>query len=216
MYYQNSVIRSWVKGGAPAEKLLLGFPVHARSFTLSTAATEPGSPVSGPAGPGPYTQELGAWSYYEVNGLLLLCCFSDVIRVSQQLLFLLQTCSFLEGTSIHWIEGQDVVYAIKGNQWVGFDNQRSYDAKVGPSLWKLDRTSATVALILRPLLGRQVAFLKNRRLGGAAVWTLDMDDFSGQFCGQGKYPLISHLKDKLSPGETCPFCHSSKNQIQPF
>ncbi|KAM7423385.1 hypothetical protein PAMA_011106 [Pampus argenteus] len=25
-----------------------------------------------------------------------------------------------------------------------------------------------------------------------------MDDFSGQFCEQGKYPLISHLKRKLS------------------
>lgn len=34
------------------------------------------------------------------------------------------------------------------------------------------------------------------------MWTLDMDDFSGQFCGQGKYPLISHLKHKLSEGET--------------
>lgn len=48
----------------------------------------------------------------------------------------------------------------------------------------------------------QVDYLKSRHLGGAAVWTLDMDDFSGQFCGQGKYPFISHLKHKLSEGET--------------
>uniref|UniRef100_A0A3B5JZE1 Chitinase, acidic.1 n=1 Tax=Takifugu rubripes TaxID=31033 RepID=A0A3B5JZE1_TAKRU len=133
--YQDYVIRSWIKGGTPAGKLLLGFPVHARSFTLLA----PGLTTSG------------------------IC-------------FLLQTCSFLEGTSVHWIKAQKVVYAVKGNQWVGFDNQRSYDAKV--------------------------TFLKSRQLGGAAVWTLDMDDFSGQFCGQGKYPLISHLKDKLSQGET--------------
>ncbi len=44
-------------------------------------------------------------------------------------------------------------------------------------------------------------YLKSRQLGGAAVWTLDMDDFSGQFCEQGKYPLVSHLKHKLSEGE---------------
>lgn len=52
----------------------------------------------------------------------------------------------------------------------------------------------------------QVDYLKSRHLGGAAVWTLDMDDFSGQFCGQGKYPLISHLKHKLSEGETSGLC----------
>ena len=33
------------------------------------------------------------------------------------------------------------------------------------------------------------------------MWTLDMDDYSGQFCEQGQYPLISHLKHKLSEGE---------------
>lgn len=95
-----------------------------------------------------------------------------------------------------------MVYAAKGNQWVGFDNQRSYDAKVRSSLWNLDQISLPVTLTLCPLIGGQVAFLNSRQLGGAAVWTLDMDDFSGQFCGQGSYPLISHLKVKLSPGET--------------
>lgn len=36
-------------------------------------------------------------------------------------------------------------------------------------------------------------------LGGAHVWTLDMDDFSGSFCWTGSYPLINHLR--LSMGE---------------
>lgn len=50
--------------------------------------------------------------------------------------------------------------------------------------------------------GWQVDYLRSRRLGGAAVWTLDMDDFSGRFCGHGKYPLISHLRQRLSQGGT--------------
>ncbi|XP_076595655.1 chitinase-3-like protein 1 [Chaetodon auriga] len=178
LYSENStnidyVIHYWMERGAPAEKLLLGCPIHARSFTLSTTASGLGAPVSGPACPGPYTQQIGVWSYYE-------------------------TCSFLRGTSVQWIDGQKVPYAVKGNQWVGFDNQRSYDVKVD--------------------------YLKSRQLGGAAVWTLDMDDFSGQFCEQGEYPLISHLKHKLSedwstqettPTESLPTTSSSPDSTQP-
>lgn len=29
------------------------------------------------------------------------------------------------------------------------------------------------------------------------VWTIDLDDFTGTFCKQGKYPLISTLKSSL-------------------
>ena len=29
------------------------------------------------------------------------------------------------------------------------------------------------------------------------VWKLDMDDFTGQFCGAGKYPLITRLNKAL-------------------
>ncbi|XP_071329191.1 acidic mammalian chitinase-like [Trachinotus anak] len=83
-----------------------------------------------------------------------------------------KTCSFLKGSSVHWMESQRVPYAVKGSQWVGFKNRCSYNAKVD--------------------------YLRSRGLGGAAVWNLDMDDFSGQFCDQGKYPLISHLQRELS------------------
>lgn len=49
--------------------------------------------------------------------------------------------------------------------------------------------------------GLQLDYLKMKQLGGAAVWTLDMDDFSGRFCGRGKYPVISHLRRKLIQGD---------------
>jgi hypothetical protein len=26
------------------------------------------------------------------------------------------------------------------------------------------------------------------------IWSLDLDDFSGNFCGQGKYPLLTKVK----------------------
>lgn len=35
------------------------------------------------------------------------------------------------------------------------------------------------------------------------VWTLDMDDYLGTFCNQGKYPLINVLKKGLNLEQAC-------------
>jgi hypothetical protein len=35
-------------------------------------------------------------------------------------------------------------------------------------------------------------------LAGAMIWALDLDDFTGSFCKQGKYPLINYVKNMLS------------------
>uniref|UniRef100_A0A668UK83 chitinase n=1 Tax=Oreochromis aureus TaxID=47969 RepID=A0A668UK83_OREAU len=123
--------------GSSCEKLLVGFPTYGRTFTTSTAANGLGATATGPASAGPYTREAGFWSYYEI-------------------------CTFIQTGSIKWIDEQKVPYAIKGNEWVGFDNRQSYEIK----------------------------YVKDNRFGGAFVWSLDLDDFAGQFCGQGHYPLI--------------------------
>ena len=38
-------------------------------------------------------------------------------------------------------------------------------------------------------------------LGGIMFWALDLDDFNGQFCGQGKYPLINKAKSVFYSNE---------------
>uniref|UniRef100_A0A3Q3NIG6 Acidic mammalian chitinase n=1 Tax=Mastacembelus armatus TaxID=205130 RepID=A0A3Q3NIG6_9TELE len=82
-----------------------------------------------------------------------------------------ETCLYTEGTTLHWITDQKVPYAITENQWVGFDDKNSLDIKV--------------------------SYLKTNNIGGAFVWSLDLDDFRGEFCKQGKNPFINNLHNLL-------------------
>ncbi|KAJ0037002.1 hypothetical protein NQD34_005679 [Periophthalmus magnuspinnatus] len=89
-----------------------------------------------------------------------------------------EICPFLQGATVQIIQDQKVPYATKQNEWVGYDNKNSFQTKV--------------------------QYLKEKAFGGAFVWTLDLDDFSGQFCGQGAYALISILRSLLISGTTNP------------
>ncbi|XP_004685323.1 PREDICTED: chitinase-3-like protein 1 [Condylura cristata] len=134
--------------GAPTSKLVMGIPTFGRSFTLASSKTDVGAPTSGPGIPGRFTKEEGMLAYYEI-------------------------CDFLQGATVHRLLGQQVPYATKGNQWVGYEDKESVKTKV--------------------------QYLKNRQLAGAMVWALDLDDFPGTFCGQGlRFPLTGTIKDALA------------------
>uniref|UniRef100_A0A669BFY2 chitinase n=1 Tax=Oreochromis niloticus TaxID=8128 RepID=A0A669BFY2_ORENI len=79
-----------------------------------------------------------------------------------------EICDFINTASVGWISEQEVPYATYGSSWLGYDDKRSYSSKV--------------------------QWMTANNLGGAHVWTLDMDDFSGSFCSAGAYPLINHLR----------------------
>jgi len=75
-------------------------------------------------------------------------------------------------------EEQVANYIYKGNQWVGYDSIESLEIKT--------------------------QYLMQMGLGGAMVWTYDLDDFSGTVCGQGPYPLMNTIKDIMAKGITRP------------
>ncbi|XP_026571392.1 chitotriosidase-1-like [Pseudonaja textilis] len=83
-----------------------------------------------------------------------------------------EICDFKNGATTKVIESQKVPYSFKGNQWVGYDDVSSITNKV--------------------------QYLKKQNLGGGMVWALDLDDFNGSFCKEGRYPLIQTLKKQLS------------------
>ena len=58
-------------------------------------------------------------------------------------------------------------------EWVGFDDVRSVEIKV--------------------------KYAMKNKLGGAMLWALDMDDFKGNFCNQGKYPILKTINHYLNP-----------------
>ncbi|XP_048353831.1 LOW QUALITY PROTEIN: acidic mammalian chitinase-like [Sphaerodactylus townsendi] len=138
----------WKNSGAPAEKLIVGFPTYGHTFVLSNPSnTAVGAPTSGPGPAGPYTRQSGFWAYYEI-------------------------CTFLKnGATQAWDAPQDVPYAYQGNEWLGYDNIKSFNIKA--------------------------QWLTQNNFGGAMVWAIDLDDFTGTFCNQGKFPLITTLKNAL-------------------
>merc|ERR1712198_749971 len=78
-----------------------------------------------------------------------------------------------EGYTIVQDEKVKAPYGYKGKDWVGFDDPASlvYKAKV---------------------------LVKGRGLFGAMFWALPLDDFTGKFCYQGKYPLIGAVSKELN------------------
>eukprot|EP00090_Calanus_glacialis_P000625 TRINITY_DN1040_c0_g1_i1.p1 TRINITY_DN1040_c0_g1~~TRINITY_DN1040_c0_g1_i1.p1 ORF type:complete len:1056 (-),score=204.14 TRINITY_DN1040_c0_g1_i1:2491-5658(-) len=141
--------KEWVRQGAPKEKLIIGMPVYGRTFTLvDSTLFDIGAPATGGGDPGRYTGEAGFLSYYEI-------------------------CDFLhkDNTTLVWDNEQQVPFAYRGNQWVGFDDERSLKTKT--------------------------SWLKNEGFGGIMVWSVDLDDFRG-YCGTGKYPLIKTMKSELA------------------
>ncbi|XP_027716210.1 oviduct-specific glycoprotein-like [Vombatus ursinus] len=99
-----------------------------------------------------------------------------------------EICTFLKEATIKWIKEQKVFYAYKRNDWVGYDDVYSFLHKA----W----------------------FIKNENYGGAMVWSLDLDDFRGSFCGQGPFPLVKTLKDALLTSSTLTLTLPSPTSFQ--
>jgi chitinase len=98
----------WVKLGAPREKILIGMPTYGRTFTLENVEKfDIGATVKGGGEEGTWTKEKGFLAYYEV-------------------------CDFLQAsnTTLVWDNEQSVPFAYNGDQWVGFDDERSFKSKV--------------------------------------------------------------------------------------
>jgi chitinase len=66
---------------------------------------------------------------------------------------------------------QKSCYAYSGNQWVSYENIKT--------------------------VGLKAEYIRDNRLAGVAAFSLGQDDFSGNFCNNGRFPLLSKIADIL-------------------
>ncbi|CAL1537514.1 unnamed protein product [Lymnaea stagnalis] len=148
---QNWAVNFWISQGVPRSKILLGLATYGMSFTLEDARDNGlNAPVLGNGAGGPYTQQEGILAFYEI-------------------------CENLQrnGWTNYWIADQQVPYATRGDQWVGYDDVNSIRIKA-------DR------------------MINGYGLAGAFVWSVELDDFNGH-CGGGTYPLLRTINDVIRP-----------------
>ena len=61
----------------------MGFPTFGHSFLLTSTDGGVGAPTSSFAAAGPYTQEMGVWSHYEVIEGFSAACLQSTINTSE-------------------------------------------------------------------------------------------------------------------------------------
>lgn len=140
-------VAEWVRQGASKENLVIGLPTYGRTFTLANPnLTDIDAPAVKGGRPGQFTKESGFLSFFEI-------------------------CDMLKSqATLVWDNEQMIPYAYKADQWVGFDDPRSFKMKV--------------------------QWLKQNGYSGIMIWSIDMDDFSGSCMGL-RYPLIKSAKEEL-------------------
>ncbi|ENN79266.1 hypothetical protein YQE_04301, partial [Dendroctonus ponderosae] len=139
-------VKYWISSGADPAKMNFGIATYARTFTLadpSNASLYANITEGGLAGP--YTRSLGVLGYNEI-------------------------CETYPNAEDIWDDVQKVPHLVIGDQWIGYDNEKS--------------------------IGIKVDYALEKNLGGFMVWSFDTDDFTG-YCGEGTYPLINNIHSHL-------------------
>jgi chitinase len=146
----DAIVKYWLSKGCPKDKLILGIPLYGLSFTLSNPNNFGlNAPISAGGVSGVFINAPGFLGYNEI-------CFNLLNN----------------GWTRYWENTQKVPYAVKGNQWVGYDDAQSIAIKLN--------------------------YIAANDLGGAMFWSIETADFSN-LCGDGKFPLIRMAYDRFYP-----------------
>ncbi|CAL1528693.1 unnamed protein product [Lymnaea stagnalis] len=84
-----------------------------------------------------------------------------------------EVCDIIKaGGHVTFDNSQRNPYILQGSNWIGYDNQQSVKEKA--------------------------CYAVKNGYGGVMFWELSLDDFSGQTCGQGRYPLVHAARNVIN------------------
>ncbi|CAH0403339.1 unnamed protein product [Chilo suppressalis] len=193
LFTADVAVEYWLREGCPPEKLALGVPFYGHSFKLqSETNSDVRAPSNGAGIAGPYTGEAGFVGYNEAgergripySRLQVTIQFinsnlgsryrgSKTLGDTQRAVAFEAFCAMLKSDP-SWSIRKDhlakVPYAVKGLDWVSYDNPRSIRDKVKYALKK--------------------------KLAGIMIWSIETDDFHN-VCGGGAYTLLKVINNAL-------------------
>jgi GH18 family chitinase len=97
-----------------------------------------------------------------------------------------EVCELMKNkdTKVYWDDVSLVPFAIVNN-----DLAKNTPKNPSSSTWISYEDSRSAR--------KKAEYVKQMALGGVSIWALDMDDFKGQFCNLGPYPIIESIKQEL-------------------
>ncbi|CAI5531017.1 unnamed protein product [Closterium sp. Naga37s-1] len=104
----KGAMAAWVSRGLDGSKAMLGLAMYGRTWTLaSTSSTGVGAAATGPGLAGSVSQEAGVLFYREISQMVATGGYKATLHTPSS-----------------------SMYAVKGNQWVGYDNPSTITTKV--------------------------------------------------------------------------------------
>lgn len=120
----DAIVKFWLRSGCPKNKLVVGIPLYGRTFTLTNANNfGVGAASSADGDAGIFVDEAGFLAYNEI-------CYNLMNN----------------GWTRYWENTQKSPYAVKGNQWVSYDDSQS--------------------------LALKLSYIQDNGLGGAMFWSI--------------------------------------------
>jgi len=162
-------VNLWLQNGAPAHKLIVAIPTHARSWQLTQDSTKTGVPpireVENPGQAGIQTSTPGFFSYPEVCGLLPNPS-NNHLKGEHQPLRIQRDPTHRYGTYAYRLPDESGNYGL----WVSYEDPETAQSKA--------------------------SYVVNKNLAGVAIHDLGNDDFRGS-CTGDKYPILRAAKYRL-------------------
>lgn len=164
-------VNYWISQGVPRSKINVGVAAYGRAWELTKESNVDGVPVVhntyGQAPAGLETQRPGLLKYSEICALT--------------------SPSKMEGSGY---EGESPLRrVVDDTHKYGVYAYRPADSRGEHGIWVSYEDTETVST--------KGEYVKNRGLGGMALFDLSLDDFRGSCTGE-KFPLLKAIKSKLS------------------